>query len=382
MALDRNKTLQSAETLLKQGKVQAALTEFRRLAEAAPSDMVVQNRLGDLCAREGRNEEAIVCYQRIAAAFTEAGFLPKAVAIHKKILRLDAKRSSSLLDLGELYLKQKLPGEGRHYMLDAAKLRLAAADYAGAREVYERLVAAEPDDPRHRVRLAETRAAEGDPERAGRELIEVAARLFEIGNPAAAETSYRRAGELLPGQPGPLLGLARCLQEQGRPEEALPLLRRGAAAAASNPVALGEVLLSFDAGGHASDLEQLLAQPTAADIAPETFVTLVDRHLTLGKVDALWPALDRAIDAWTRHGRRNAARRILETLAELEPDGHAPALRRLYELDRTAGDLAAVAQTLDRLVRAYRACSMEQEASRMLEQLRAVAPQPPPPSEP
>ena len=102
--------MQAAERLLKQGKLQAALAELQRASESAPDDLLTLNRLGDLLARQGRNDEAIGYYRKIADRFADGGFLPKSIAIHKKILRLDPNNLESLVGLGEMYLSQDLHG--------------------------------------------------------------------------------------------------------------------------------------------------------------------------------------------------------------------------------------------------------------------------------
>src|SRR5262245_43771533 len=140
MPLDREKTYKSAERLLRQEKTQEAMRELRRLADDAPRDLLMLNRIGDLLVRMGRNSEAIGYYNGIAEQFAEAGFFPKAVAILKKILRLDPERTESLTRMGELYLKQKLPSEARHHFLHAADKHLRAKQFTKARRSEERRV--------------------------------------------------------------------------------------------------------------------------------------------------------------------------------------------------------------------------------------------------
>jgi tetratricopeptide (TPR) repeat protein len=162
MAQDRRKKLEAAERLLLQGKVQAALLEFEDLARSSPRDILTLNRVGDVLARQGRNGDAVVYYRQIADQFAQGGFVPKAIAIHKKILRLTPDAPESLFALGSLYGEQRLPGEARANLLRCGRAAAAGSTFAEARKAYERLVSLEPDDPRHRVRLAEARAAEGE----------------------------------------------------------------------------------------------------------------------------------------------------------------------------------------------------------------------------
>src|SRR5580765_7305101 len=187
MALDRENTFANAERLLKQGKIAQALDECRRLAEDAPKDLLMLNRLGDFLARSHRGADAIVYYTMIAEQFSASGFYPKAIAILKKIVRVDPSHLAAVVRLGELNLKQKLPGEARTWLLQAAEAYLRVREFVKAREVYEKLVAAEPDNFVHVVRLAEARVAEGDPARAGLELAALGGRMLAGGRGDDAE---------------------------------------------------------------------------------------------------------------------------------------------------------------------------------------------------
>jgi len=154
MAFDREKAFANAERLFKQAKAREAIDECRRIADDAPRDLLVLNRVGDLLARCGRPVEAIGYYEKIAEQFSASGFYPKAIAILKKIVKVDPARTEVLVRLGELNLKQKLPGEARPWLLQAADAYTRAKQFPNARGVYERLVAAEPDELTHAVRLS------------------------------------------------------------------------------------------------------------------------------------------------------------------------------------------------------------------------------------
>lgn len=211
MALERDKQkqLQAAERLIKQGKVNEAVARLDRMAFTTPGDLLSLNRMADQLARQSHGAEAVKYYFKIADEFGRTGFYPKAAAIHKKILRLDSDNVDSLVQLGDLYLQQRLPGEARKYLLHAAELSVKAQNFDLARSVYEKLIEAEPGDPRHRARLAETRAAEGDTEQAGEELVLLADALFSQGKPGDAEKAYLRAAELLPAGPNRCWASAR-----------------------------------------------------------------------------------------------------------------------------------------------------------------------------
>ena len=126
MALDREKSFKEAERLLKAGRAEQAVAELRKLADDSPRDVLGLNRSGDLLVKSGRGAHAIPFYERVVDQFSQSGFFPKAVAILKKILKLDPERPEAMLKLGDLYLRQKLPGEARTWLLHAADRFLKA----------------------------------------------------------------------------------------------------------------------------------------------------------------------------------------------------------------------------------------------------------------
>jgi len=88
MAFDKAKTLFAAEKALELGKIPAAIKEYCLIVENEPDDLTVLNMLGDLHARVGSTDAAIACFIRIAEHYREQEFVPKAIAMYRKIDRL------------------------------------------------------------------------------------------------------------------------------------------------------------------------------------------------------------------------------------------------------------------------------------------------------
>jgi len=371
--LDSLTRLQSAERLLRQGKTDGALRELQQLAERASDDLTTLNRIGDLLARHRRTTEAIGYYRKIASRFTTAGHLTKAIAIHKKILRLDAAARESLLELGRLYVRQKHPAEAASYLLRAGEAFLAVQDFAGARQVYEELVAAQPSQPLHRARLAETLAAAGDAPGAAAELRALGDTMLRSGEAAEAEKAFRRASELAPDSAETLAGIARCLREQQQLEPAIALLREGLQRE-PHPQLLGELLLQCELAERPDEIRELLDRPEAGEIPDAAFEQVVESARDRGRDNQLWERLAPVFDAWVRQGAAERVAGLLERLSGLDGAGYPPALERLAELLRSRGDAAGAAAVLERLGAAYRACGMEAEAERAIERRREIVP--------
>src|SRR5262245_4736200 len=298
MALDREKTFAAAERLLKMGKGREALDECRRLAEDAPKDLLMLNRVGDLLARSGRGIDAIGYYDKIAEQFSASGFYPKAIAIIKKILKVDPQRTEALVRLGELNIKQKLPGEARTWLLQAADVYLKTREFAKAREVYEKLVQAEPDNFVHAVRLAEARAAEGDPARAGKDLITLGGRMAAAGRHDDADRTFKRAIDLLPGRAEALVGLARVHAAAGRRDDALAQADHAWSKLQGAEAVVGEIFLLFEQVGDEERCRALLADQRSDAIDDDALEQACRTASTQGRSDAFWSRALVLVDRW------------------------------------------------------------------------------------
>lgn len=382
MALDRRKRWRTAERLLKQGDVQAALSELQKISESAPDDLQTLNRLGDLLARQGRDGDAIHYYAKIAVRFEQGGFIPKAIAMHKKIVRLEPGSLDSVVRLGELYLQRKLLGEAAHYLLHAANQHVQEERYDPARKIYEKLAEAQPEDLRHRVRLAEVHAAEGDSAAAVEILVTIGACLLESDEAPEAERIYSRAVELVPTAESAVCGLSRCLGRQGRTDEAIAMLGRAHAAHPGSAVFAGELVLCHEMAGQSERVAELLEGADALAIPADVWRQMFRSRMASGRADALWTQLDGALKA---AGGSAPSILVLESLSGIEPDGYVPALERLCSSHEDHGNSDAALAALRRLAQAYRAGGDTDSAGRAearAAKLRPEAPAPAPAAAP
>jgi tetratricopeptide (TPR) repeat protein len=108
MPIDRAGTLRSAEKLLRQGKLDLAIAEYLRVVEAQPRDWNTANLLGDLYMRTGQSDKAVEQYVRIADSLKEQGFLSKAGALYKKVLKINPDDEHTLLQWADVAASQGL----------------------------------------------------------------------------------------------------------------------------------------------------------------------------------------------------------------------------------------------------------------------------------
>jgi cAMP-dependent protein kinase regulator len=91
-----------AQASLAKGKPRRALEAYQQLAKLEPSDGTWPHRAGELLHRLGDSQGAIVSLRRAVEVYARAGFLLKAVAMCKLILRIDPHADDARQRLGEL----------------------------------------------------------------------------------------------------------------------------------------------------------------------------------------------------------------------------------------------------------------------------------------
>src|SRR6185295_7154049 len=162
------------------------------------------------------------------------------------------------------------------------------------------------------------------------------------------------------------------LLREGKADEAVQTLQE--AASGDDPVALGELALLYEQAGRHHETDALLAGAAAEEIPDGALEKILRHHHAAGKADWGWARLDPLLARLSGGPSRARVAPLLQRAADLEPQGHIPALQRLYELRRAEENRQGMAWALERLVAAYRSRSMHDEASLMYDQLRQIEP--------
>src|SRR5437868_14369804 len=88
MSFDKSKAMRNAERHVAQGKIGAAISEYRAVVDNDPRDIATLNMLGDLYAKNADKRRAVECYMLVADHYNTQGFAQKAIAIFNKISRM------------------------------------------------------------------------------------------------------------------------------------------------------------------------------------------------------------------------------------------------------------------------------------------------------
>ena len=155
MEADKGKVLQTANQLAGKGQFDKAIAEWKKLLTESPNDGSVHNNIGDLHIKRNAVGEAIEAYLLAGAAFHASGSALKAIAVYKKILKLDPTRYSVYQQLGDLNAERGLVNNAVSDYLTLSKLYLKDGRTREALAVYRKIVDLDPTNLNARQRLAE-----------------------------------------------------------------------------------------------------------------------------------------------------------------------------------------------------------------------------------
>lgn len=198
--MEKRKHLQTALGYVQQGKLDRAIAEYQAILGADPTNCNVLNALGDLCARMGNKAEGIAHFMRLGDVYRADGFYERAIAVYKKVLRLDQSNAHASLACAELYAEQGLVAEAKLQFHGLADTYLKKGDISRTLEIYEKIIRM---DPGHRPTLSKVVAILVRPGRVGEALAKLNAlgeRLVTAGLAEDARQIYEGAVAALRSQ--------------------------------------------------------------------------------------------------------------------------------------------------------------------------------------
>ena len=221
MAIDRDTTLRKAEKFLRQGRLDNAIAEYLRVIEDQPRDWSTVNTVGDLLVRAGQLESAIEHYTRIADHFFTEGFLPRAAAVYKKILKVRPDQEHALLRTAEIFEQQGLMVEAKAALTNVAERRLRRGDRRGASEIHVRIGSLDSSDLAAGLIAAKAAGDLGDTAGAVDRLVRLAGEFHQRGKLTDSLQALDEAVKLDPQHAEARAALvARCV-EAGHLERAV-----------------------------------------------------------------------------------------------------------------------------------------------------------------
>lgn len=221
---NRLKTLQLADKLFKQGKIEAAIKEYQKIIEVKPDDLEVRRIIGDLFLKLNKLPEAFKQFEWISDFYLKEGFFTKAIAMYKRITRLDPQNESVSFKLADLYSKQGLTIEAKQIYLELAEEYKRQNNQKKALGIYKKILELDRGNIKMRILLADNYLREGMKEEAVGEYLTASDILIK-------KKEFPQAEELLMQTYGKVKHLKifekliSCYITQGNSNKAIQMLR-------------------------------------------------------------------------------------------------------------------------------------------------------------
>jgi tetratricopeptide (TPR) repeat protein len=352
-ALDRAKTLQAAEKLVRAGKLLEAVKEYQKLVDDNPRDMNLVNKLGDLLLRAGKNQEALKQFMRIADFFAKDGFHLKAIAMYKKISKIDPSSIECQQRLALLYQEQGLATEAKAQFQQVADAFVKTGKTPGAAEALRRLLEMDPDNAKVRMSLADLLGRNGQNDDAAVQYAHLARVAAARGAVDEAIAVVRKAIKLSPKNaqlPGILLSVVTHVEEVPADlVHAAEELAKHATRSARAVLLMAETLRRSGRVDDADEAIRRLAGESFEDeLDLEGLVVAGQFHIARGRVAEGYGWIDRAVDQMAGGGKLAEAAAMVDVFLQSHAT-HPEALTRRADLAAKGGDAEAEADALQRL---------------------------------
>ena len=215
-----------AQKFIQKGNLDKALAEYRAVAAIDPNDITIGLRIGELCVKTGRKEEAIKEYSNVARANTHKGFYLKAIAVYKQVLKLDDTILEVHYKLAELYGKQKLVVDAISEFSYLANYYEKSGKPGEVVPLYKMMVDVDPENIGVRLKLAEEYQKQNFDKDALAEYAIVYNKLITDDKFDKAERIYLDLFNIYPNEPQVVLGLADIYKSNGDDMQYLKFTRK------------------------------------------------------------------------------------------------------------------------------------------------------------
>ncbi|MBW3563259.1 MAG: tetratricopeptide repeat protein [Acidobacteria bacterium] len=365
----RDKIIAKAEKLVSKGKIEEAIGQYEMILKDSPSDVNTLNRVGDLWVRANKTQEAVNVFSRIAEHYSRDGFFLKAIAIFKKINKLDPSRLDVYEKLAELYSRQGLAMEAKSQYIVLADAATKQGNTKSALETYRKIAELDPNSINVHVKLADLHHASGEKDKALEQYEKVGRMLLRKGMVDESVQVFKKALKIDPDNVDLIGSLAGAMTEAGQAAQALVLLESARAENPSNgklTSLYGRTLLESGQRGKAKTvLEEAVA------VLPQDHdsrIALSELYLAEASADLAQEILEPVVNARADAGDVSGAIGLLNGVLETDAS-HIPTLRQVVEVYRRANQETKIITSLNALAEAHRAMGENEAAASALEQI-------------
>ena len=367
--------MRNAERFLAQGKIQAAISEYRQIVEHDKKDFNTLNLLGDLYVKSDETEKAVECFTTVAEHYSKQGFAQKAIAIYQKIARLKPNEPQVAENLAQLYHSRGSIVEARDHYTQVAGFYEQNGNKLEALNIWKQIASIDPNNTEIYLKIAAAYTAENQFESATESYIGAGERFAERGQDERAIVAYKKALEIDPDNIAALKGLVNAQIKLGFADEAIINLEELLEKQPDNRELIFLLTDCYLDLGETEKAEKLVLEIIEKE--PANYPKLLDIlkiYLKNGDVDAAVRILSLTVENLLASGQGKDFYGWLDEILARSPENLA-ALRLLARYYGWQRNETEIKNALERLAEAAHHINNFEEERYALMQLITIAPQ-------
>ena len=224
MSFDKSKAMRNAERHVAQGKIRAAISEYKSVVEHDPRDIATLNMLGDLYAKNSEKGDAVNCYFQVAEHYSNQGFAQKAIAVYNKISRIRPDSIEVSTKLAELHKGKGSLSEARAHYTTLAEHYQKHGRRIEALAMYKQIALLDPNNTEVCLNLADSYTREAQHDDAVEAYAEAGARFSRQNKHEDAIRALMKGFAIRSNDLRILNGLVKAQTALGRAGKAVSLL--------------------------------------------------------------------------------------------------------------------------------------------------------------
>ena len=375
MSFDKTKAIRNAERYLSQGKLRAAIGEYKQIVENDSKDIGTLNMLGDLYAKNSEKNEAVQCFTQVAEHYGNQGFAQKAIAIYNKISRLQPDSLEISAKLAELYQSKGSFSEARQHYTALAEQYQNKGRKIEALAIWKQIAQLDPANTEVYLKIAEAYWAENQKDEAAESFTEAGFRFAEQNQHEAALTAFGRALEIRQNDFKALNGFVKAQIQLGYSDEAAKTLEKLLEQQPFNRDILYLLVDCHIDTSNPQEAEKAVVRLVEQEPANyPKFLDLVKIYLKNSDLDSATRILSMSSEHLLVGGQAEEFLKWVNEILARNPE-QLDALRLLVRYHSWRHDEEAFKQSLERLAEVARLVGDDDEERNALSQLVMAAPQ-------
>lgn len=372
--LSKDKILKNAEKFIREGKLDKAIEEYKKIVDENPSDWSTISLVGDLYIKVGRIKEGTSQFIKVADYYRAQGFYEKAIAAYNRVYKLDPTNKEIAIVLADLYEKRGLNSQARALYLEIAEKYMMGGKTKEALEIYKKVVELDKGNIKTRALLVELYKKENMIDEAVEELNAIGESFSKAGNVKEALEYFNKANKLKPNDQRATKNVVELFVNGQDYTRAIETIKEYLKISPNNTYFLKRLAELYCYLGDINGAEQVIFQlqqmeEHEVDLLNKIGMLLKERN----ELDRAYRIFEPTIDYFVKKGSIEEGLSFLR-LIWTSDSYHIPSLIKASKIYRGTEQIANLIQVLNKLYETYEQKGMNNEAVKVLKELVNLAP--------